>query len=247
MRRNKHIKAKPFPFLTLPAEIRVRVYELLLQVPKPIQLEASNRLRIAPLLNVLRVSRQLYDEAYRVFYAVNTFRIFSTDGRFFQTKSPLLSRLTPPYRTAITTLELRLGPGWTAPPKRWIIEPKLGLGNCNALKMLKIFVEFDPSSSHVFLEWMSGRSLYTDFSTDLVAKIYEAVPSITQVQFDGYQSVQHEGDIMVALVAQAKSAQKKVTYGPLRGWSENSVTLKVTDSDEEGMLDNTHLPLWVSV
>jgi hypothetical protein len=240
-------RQKPFRLLDLPAEIRIRIYELHFQLPEPVDLGGTNRLKIKPLLRLFLASKQLHDEAYRVFYSVNAFRLFSIDGRFFQTKHPLLSRLTIPYRAAITTIELRLGPGWNKPPKRWIVTPKLGLQHCKTIKTLKIFIEMDPSSSTITLQWLSARTIFTSFSTGLVEKVYDAVPSITEVQFDAYPSVPRDGDLMRALVTQAMAAKKKVTYGPLRGWDKEDFSANAVSSNEDELLSTRFEALWPAV
>lgn len=211
---------QPFRFLDLPAELRIRVYELLLRVEATIDLDPANHRHINPLLSILSVSRQLHEEALNVFYGRNTFRIFSTNGKFFNTKHHLLSRLSPSYRAAITTMELRLGPGWSAPPKRWIVNNKLGLSDCKALRQLKVFVEIDPSCHEIFRDFRLPHDLYTRFCTNLLQKILARVPSIVEIQFDGYPSVKKSGKLMSALFAEAMAVKKVITYGPERGWSD---------------------------
>ncbi|KAF2430381.1 hypothetical protein EJ08DRAFT_241750 [Tothia fuscella] len=238
-------------FLELPAEIRLRIYELVLAVEKSVQLESANHKAITPLFKVFFVSRQFYEEAYRVFYAVNTFRIFSIEARFFQAKYPLLFQFKPKQRATLTTVELRLGHGWASPPRKWTITKRLGLKDCQAVKTLKIFIELDPTQSVITLQWMHHRTLYTDFSRDLVGKVYEAIPSIAEVEFDGYPSVDRDGDLMSALLAQARTAKKRIRYGPLHGWSEAEEKVaqpnQIVAQVKEQSLVNGMAALWPSV
>lgn len=246
MARSKAVE-KPFRFLDLPAEIRVRIYELHLDVGRSIQLEAANVKEVRPRLNILFVSRQLYQEAYRVFYSANTFRIFSTNGKHFQTKWPLLVHFPRAYRNVLTTLELRLGPGWTKPPKSWVITPKFGLKDCKNLRTLKIFIELDPASNPINREWLKYRSLYTDFCVPLVAKLYDDVPTLSDVIFDGYPSVEQDGDLMTAFLAQAREAGKRVSYGPERGWSTESLRTLELAKVERQLSELSLSPLWPAV
>ena len=117
-------RSRPFRFLNLPGELRNRIYRLHLLCDQVIDLDPNNYRRIAPRLGLLLVSRHVHDEASKIFYGENPFRIFP---RYSYCRRSLLTRLSPRYRSAIRSLELRLGPGWTDPPKTWVVDANLGL------------------------------------------------------------------------------------------------------------------------
>ncbi|KAL2350668.1 hypothetical protein BJ546DRAFT_1000069 [Cryomyces antarcticus] len=210
-----------FRFFDLPSELRSRIYELALVLSRTIDLDPTNSHRISPRLEIFLTCHRMHEEAYRVFYGQHTFRLFPIHGRFFHTNQPLLARLSPRYRAAVTTVELRLGPGWGKPPKCWNTSPRLGLADCSHLRQLKIFVEIDPSDD-IFRGFRVADNFYTVFSKDLVQQICEQVPSLKEVQFDAYPAVQKSAPLVQELLAEVKGRGKKITWGPLRGWDEHS-------------------------
>ncbi|KAF2653491.1 hypothetical protein K491DRAFT_694664 [Lophiostoma macrostomum CBS 122681] len=211
----------PFRFFALPYELRLRIYELILVLPKTIDLDPLNICTVRPLLETFLVSRRMHDEAYAVFYGRNTFRLFPTHGRFHHTKVPLLARLPPRYRAALTKVELRLGPSWTKPPRGWVADGRLGLGEAGRLRLLKVFVEFDPASHVVFEGFRNGDSFYTEFCVDVVRAVFAQVPSIAQVEFDAWEGVFKcaplPSPLLMGLVNEARANHKRVTWGPGRG------------------------------
>ncbi|KAL9081235.1 MAG: hypothetical protein Q9157_000210 [Trypethelium eluteriae] len=211
-----------FRFFDLPSELRVRVYELLLLIPDTIDLDSNNFRRITPRLNIFLVCKRMHEEAFRIFYGRHTFRLFSLSQRFFHAKRPLFSRLPQRYRAAVTKLELRVGPGWTAPPKGWNTAPSLGLVDATSMRLLKIFVEVDPSSHDIFKGFRVTEDFYTVFCQGLVREILCQVPSITEVQFDAWTSVSKHAPLMRELLNEARIANREISWGPLRGWNDGA-------------------------
>lgn len=151
-------------------------------------------------------------------------------SRFFYTKKPLLARLPEHYRNAITTMELRLGPGWSSPPKCQNVHPSLGLADCINLRTLKVFVELDPSDS-VFTGFRGKNATeetYNLFCTDLLNGVIQQVPSLETVEIDGFPAVKKDGPLVMGLRRRIEEAQLRLVWGPLRGWMK--------DKDESGMV-----------
>jgi hypothetical protein len=219
-------KTGSFPFLSLPSELRNKIYSLVFSLAPPhLDLDPSifKIFYRTQMFAIFRVSSQLYREATHHFFSTHTFRIFPTyPGRYFKTKRPLLSRLPAQYRESITSLELRLGPGWNNPPRGWVVNDALGLADCTSVRVLKIFVECDPSDA-IFKGFRKSEGFYEEFSANLLDEVMKRVPSIKIVEFDAYTSVLRTGDMMSGLEdVVAKYKGKIVSWGPERGWEKET-------------------------
>jgi hypothetical protein len=183
-----------------------------------------NYRRILPRLSLFLVSRRMHDEAYPVFYG-QPMCLFPYNGRFFHTKKPLLARLPTRYREAVNTMELRLGQGWSAPPKCQTTEnPALGLEDCTKLRILKIFVECDPSED--FFAGFRGKNAtedtYKDFCVNLLDGIFEKVPSLETVEIDAWPHIKKEAPLVVAVERRVREESKRLAlvWGPSGDWNK---------------------------
>lgn len=219
-------KGEKFPFLALPSELRNKIYSLVFSAaPLHLDLDPSifNIFHRTQMFAIFRVSRQLYREATHHFFSTHTFRLFPTfPGRYFKTKRPLLARVPAQYRQSITSLELRLGPGWNNPPRGWVVNDALGLADCTSVRVLRIFVECDPSDA-IFKGFRKSEGFYEEFSASLLDEVMKKVPSIEIVEFDAYSSVKRSGDMMSGLEqVVAKYEGKSVEWGRERGWEKET-------------------------
>ncbi|KAH7377387.1 hypothetical protein BKA66DRAFT_422431 [Pyrenochaeta sp. MPI-SDFR-AT-0127] len=215
-----NLKRQPFRFFDLPYELRLRIYELLLLYPKTIDLDPTNQRVIAPNLRLFLVSHRVHEEASRIFYGRNTFRVFPIHGRYINRKHPLLAWLPRKYRAHITRLELRLGPGFTRPPKGWVVDSRLGLAAATKIRKLKVFVEIDPASNEIFEGFRVGQNFYTEFCVSLLRGLLAQIASIGEVEFDAYPSVSKSSPLLNGLLEETKLNQKRIAWGPERGWDK---------------------------
>ncbi|KAK3335112.1 hypothetical protein B0T19DRAFT_352011 [Cercophora scortea] len=224
-------KKTPFRFLDLPSELRIKVYEFYFaEAPSVVDLEPDNYKRIHKDLRLLRSCRTIYYEASHTFYSSRTFRLFPCHaGRFSKTKKPLLARLNTRQRSWITSLELRLGPGWNKPPRSWIVNPSLGLADCKNVQTLSVFVECDPSDG-VFNGFRRADGFYEGFSRNLLNDVLADMPFVSSVQFDAWTSVKKSGGMMRSLLEAAVNQGRSVRWGPERGWTDMDVKEKIVDS-----------------
>jgi hypothetical protein len=215
---------KPFHFLLLPSEIRIRIYEYFFEdavgANTVLDLGPDNYKKFHRKLGLMRVCRLIHSEASHVFYNTATFRLFPTHpGRYFKSKYPLLSRLRPEQRALIGTLELRLGPGWGAPPRGWVVNDGLGLSNCVNAHKLNVFVECDPSDGF-YKGFRRADGFYENFCKTLLTNVINAMPALQVIEFDGNPGVTKHGGMMTGLLEVASLSARPIKWGPQRGWTD---------------------------
>ena len=200
-----------FPFFDLPSEIRFKILRLALVTDQIVDLNPKNHSAARHRIDVFLTSHRFHNEAYHVYYGGHTFRIFPTHHRFFGHKvGPLVARLPTRYRAALVSLELRLGPGWSNPPRSWRVDDGLGLEEMEAVRTVKVFVECDPSHD-IFNGFRIDRDFFTGFSGDLFEGVLQRLPSVIQVELDGWPSVKREGPLVKRLLEVARNAGVRVS------------------------------------
>jgi len=215
-------KFRPFRFLDLPSELRNKIYGHAFNLaPHILDLDPDNFRTIHRKMSIFLVSKQIHDEASHNFYSTNTIRLFPCHpGRFFKTKKPLLARLPSHYRASISSLELRLGPGFANPPRGWVVNEALGLRDCINARILKVMVQID-TSNPVFEGFRSSDDgFYERFSKALLDDALSSLPSIINIEFDAWSSVMKDGPMMRALLDVAYKHNLMVSWGPERGWKD---------------------------
>ncbi|KAK0735290.1 hypothetical protein B0T26DRAFT_631167 [Lasiosphaeria miniovina] len=224
-------KKQAFCFLALPTELRLKIYGYHFAGIGVIDLDTDNYKRIHKKLAILRTCRTIYNEATYLFYSSHTFRIFPTHaGRFFKTKKPLLARLNTRQRSLITSLELRLGPGWGhKPPRGWVVNSALGLFDCTSVRRLTVFVECDPSDG-VFNGFRRDDDFYEGFCRILLKDVLGDMAFVDRVYFDAWSSVKKSGAMMRGLIDIAFAQGRSIGWGPDRGWTDNDCEEKTLDA-----------------
>ncbi|KAI0474132.1 hypothetical protein GGR56DRAFT_565706 [Xylariaceae sp. FL0804] len=237
--RLKRIKQKPFRFLDLPTELRLRVYDYhFANTGDVLDLDPDNYKRIHQKLAIMRTCRIMHQEAQHLFYSTRTVRIFPTHpGRFFKTKKPLLARMKPALRANLTSLELRLGPGWSKPPRGWVVNPALGLRECIKVRKLTVFAECDPGND-IFRGFRQPNSFYENFSKALMAAVLDEMPWVERIEFDAWPSVKKSGALMTGLIELSKARGMRITWGLERGWTD-------ADEVEPAPVVNNYAPLLI--
>jgi hypothetical protein len=212
---------EPFPFFRLPSELRNRIYALILFTSIPY----SNIYN--PCTSLLLASSRLHTEASYVLYSSTTFRIFPLQD--FK-PLPTVRDLPPHYRRLVTTIELVLGPSWTAPPKSWRVSRSMArvLGSMASVQTLMVFVEVDPSHP-VFAEFRISHGFYTEFCGGLLRDVLKAMPRLEVVQIAGRPSVQMDGPLVSRLRREVEAQGRVIKWGDMeRRASVEDKTSEVT-------------------
>lgn len=123
-------------------------------------------------------------------------------------------------RECMTSLQLRLGPGWDAPPRGWVVSDALGLVECGNVQRLKVFVECDPSDG-VFKGFQRSEGFYGAFSRKLLKGVLDSLPAVEVIEFDAWRSVKKHGAMMRGLLDVAACSGRIITWGPERGWTDH--------------------------
>jgi hypothetical protein len=210
-------RAGIFPFLSLPPEIRNRIYFLnwhgastsdLHHKPIP-PLSATDRGR----LNLTLVSRRLHAESTHLLYSTTTFRLFPLQD-FQYLPTPL--SLPPHYRSHITSLSLIVGSSWTNPPASWKVGKGLirALSRIKLLRVLKIFVEVDPSIP-MFARYRRSEGFYTEWCGELVRDVLKAIVGTCEiVEADGNPGVDPRGQLASRICEEVRASGRVMRYGP---------------------------------
>ncbi|KAL4781693.1 hypothetical protein BJX76DRAFT_334661 [Aspergillus varians] len=217
---------EPFRFFDLPAEIRLRIYDFALFTPTRRSRKTNgsvgassknpSRSPLSHRLALFLASKQMHNEATDYFYSTQAFRVFHIQD---YSCTPTIRGIPSKYRASIGTIELILGSSWTAPPRSWKVTRQLGLEELTRLRLLKVFIECDPSHP-VFQGFRISDDFYSDFAGGLLQQILEKLPNLEYVEFDGNPSVVKNGPLMNRLLHEAKSVGKSIVWGPQRGWTD---------------------------
>jgi hypothetical protein len=240
LRRKSRVPDSPFPFLELPSELRVKVYEHYWgDADKVLDLDRDNYKRYHKALGLMRVCRQIHSEATHYFYSSRAVRVFPTQpGKYFKSKKPLLARLKPLQRQRLTSLELRLGPGWSAPPRGWVVNDALGLKDCTNLRKLTVYVECDPSDN-IFKGFRRSEGFYENFSAALLIGVLDEISDNIPIEFEAYPGVKKSGGMMRGLLDVAAESKRRILWGPERGWTDGpEKEEKRTNSHPAQLYDN---------
>lgn len=217
--------SRAFRFFDLPSEIRNKVYALVLFTETARQKKRSRKEDPIdnPRFSVFLASQRFHKEASYFFYSTQIFRIFPV---YDFSRLPPVSGVGPRYRQHLHTIELVLGSGWTKPPKSWTVNNGLGLSEMAGARTLKVFVQCDPSDP-AFKDFRISEFYYTCFAGELLRQVLKALPSLVQVEFDGYPWVKLKGSLVMRLLEEADKAGKKILFGPERGWTYEDVAQAV--------------------
>jgi len=200
-----------FPFFELPAEIRNRIYRLVL-FSKPGYRGPDGRRKSRT--SILAANKKIHQEASYILYSSLSFRIFPLQDF---TPVPVIQELRPMYRSMVTKLEMVVGSSWTNPPKTWRVSKLLAkrLGKLSAVQTLRIFVELDPSLP-MFEKYRVSFDFYTDFCGDLLRDVLATMPHLAVIELDGNPGIDTTGPLVSRLITEVEGKGKTCTLGPTK-------------------------------
>ena len=206
------LEGGPFPFFDLPAEIRNRIYHLILFRKAGYRL-IDGRLRPCKTA-IMTADKRTHQESAYVLYSTMSFRIFPLQDF---TPAPVFQELRPMYRAMVTKLEVTLGSSWTSPPKSWRVSKLLArrLSKLTAVQTLKVFVELDPSLPF-FEKYRVSDDFYTDFCGDLLRDVLVCMPQVTHMEINGNPGVEATGPLVTRLLKEVEGKGKICTIGPTK-------------------------------
>lgn len=115
------------------------------------------------------------------------------------------------------------------------MDSRLGLAAVTNVFKLSIFIEMDPASSEVFEGFRVANNFYTEYCVGLLRALLAQCASVREVEIDAYPSVSKTSPLLQGLLDESKLNQKKVTWGPERGWDS------IVDVDLVGVLQKMGL------
>ncbi len=89
------------------------------------------------------------------------------------------------------------------------MDDRLGLEEMEAVRSVKVFVECDPSHD-MFNGFRIDRDFFTDFSGGLLEGVLRRLPSVVQVELDGWPSVKRDGPLVKRLLEVAENAGVRI-------------------------------------
>jgi hypothetical protein len=218
-----------FPFLSLPSELRYKIYNLLLfSHPDPVASSDPYNHELLPTLrtlSLLLVNHRIHAEATHLLYSSTTFRLFPLQDFLYL---PTPSDLAPHYRSHITRLTLTLGASWTAPPANWRVSKGLArcLSRLKLVRTLRILVQLDPSQP-MFEKYRVSYAFFTDFCGELLRDVLKAMPKLETVELAGYSNVEPDGPLVSRLRLEAEQKGKAIRWSRESGWYARMVEGKL--------------------
>ena len=89
------------------------------------------------------------------------------------------------------------------------MDGRLGLEEMEAVRTVKVFVECDPSHE-IFNGFRIDRDFFTGFSGSLLEHVLRRLPSVLQVELDGWPSVKREGPLVKRLLEVTRKAGVRI-------------------------------------